>query len=184
MILELGLCITCQKQRAGRCSGHPVECKNKGMVLGNEMKFTEKLIANRMNVSFLLILLLMVSAVVFAASENLIVLIFPLVVAGIIIWWLIYSSTAKRKLIGKGVVQEHQTDLTEELEDFFKPESKPKKIFAAYGMTIGIFTVIIALGFGFAPDFLEKLFSSNFLILALFLIIMAMSYLVVKKKLK
>lgn len=154
------------------------------MVLGNEMKFTEKLIANRMNVSFLLILLLMASAVVFAVSGNLIVLIFPIVVAGIIIWWLIYSSTAKRKLIEKGVVPAYQRDLTEELEDFFKPESKPKKIFAAYGMTVGIFILIVALGFGFAPQLLEKLFSSNFLLLVLFLFILAMSYLVVKKKLK
>ncbi len=148
------------------------------------MKFVERMIANRMNVAFLLLLLLMASAIVFAASSNLILLIGPVVVAGIMIWWLVYSSTAKKKLINKGVVPENQTDLTEDIEGFFKPKSKPKQIFAAYGLTIGIITLVIALGFVFAPELLEKLFSSNLLILALFLFVFAMSYLVIKKKLK
>jgi len=148
------------------------------------MKFVEKMIANRMNVAFLLLLLLMVSAGVFAASNNLILLIGPVVVAGIMIWWLAYSSTAKEKLINKGLVPKNQTDFTEDLEDFFKPKSKPKQIFAAYGLTIGIVIIVIALGFVFAPELLEKLFSSRIPILALFLFIFAMSYLVVKNKLK
>jgi hypothetical protein len=126
----------------------------------------------------------MAGAGVFAASDNLIVLIFPLVVAGIMIWWLVYSSSSKIKLINKGAVPKNHTDLAEDLEDFFKPKSKPKQIFAACGMTVGILGLITAFGFAFAPELLEKLFSSNFPILVLFLFIFAMSYLVVKKKLK
>ncbi len=148
------------------------------------MKFVEKMIANRMNVAFLLLLLLMASVIVFAVSNNVILLIGPVVVAGIMIWWLVYSSTAKEKLINKGVVPESHTDLTEDLEDFFKPKSKPKQLFGAYGLTVGILILVVALGFAFAPELLQKLFSSKFPILALFLFIFVMSYLVVKKKLK
>ena len=83
------------------------------------MKLVEKMIANRMNVAFLLLLLLMASAIVFAISNNLILLIGPVVVAGIMIWWLLYSSTAKEKLIKNGVVPKNQTDITEDLEDFW-----------------------------------------------------------------
>lgn len=148
------------------------------------MKFVEKMIANRMNVAFLLLLLLMASAGVFAASNNLLLLVAPVIVAVIMIWWLVYSSTEKEKLIHKGEVPESHADLTEDLEDFFKPKSKPKQIFAAYGLTIGILILVIALAFAFAPELLEKLFSSKIPILALFLFIFAMSYLVVKKKMK
>ena len=149
------------------------------------IKIGEKLIANRMNVAFVLFLCLMASCIVSSFIENqFISLLLPLFTSTILIFWLAYSKKEKAKLINNNKLSSNYSDFLEEIEKHnLKENSVLKRTLAAYGLTVGIFILVITVLVLIAPDFIEVLVSSNLFYLLIF-VIMVVSYQIMKKKLK
>ncbi len=147
------------------------------------MKLFKKMITNRMSVAFLLLLLLMTSCTFLVFFEGIIVTLLTVFFAILLIFWIVYSSGAKKKLIDAGDVSINHTDPIEELESVFKPKSKTKLLFAAYGLTVGVIILLVLVCIVISPEILEGIFSSN-AIYFLFLCIFVAACFIVKRRLK
>jgi hypothetical protein len=75
------------------------------------MKLIEKMIANRINVAFLLLLLLMASYTPLVFLNGILKILFPLFVGVSLIFWLIYSSIGKKKLVIDGLISKSHSDM-------------------------------------------------------------------------
>ena len=154
------------------------------------MKLIEKMIVNRMNVASLLFLFLMASCTLLAFFNGNdydmgLEILFPLFVGVLLIFWLVYSSIGKKKLVADGLISKNHSDMVEELGNVFKPNSKIKKLFAAWGLTVGIFILlaVVCVAIEVSPDTIEKIVFSNAIYL-LFVCVFIVSYLIVRRRIK
>ena len=131
------------------------------------MRLKQVLIANRMNVSFFLFSILMLSCAPLIFFNEAVWVIMPFVIALLLIVWVVYSSIAKKKLVDAKVIPDSHSDYVENLEKVFKPNSKLKVVFAAYGMSIAFMTVFCVLFIAISPEILDRYASP----LSLFLVL-------------
>ncbi len=147
------------------------------------MTINEKLIVNRMAVAFLLFLVILVSfaPTVFLGEDKW--LIIPLLLVLLLVLWLVYSSMAKKSLLNESAIPKDKTDFIDNFLWDFKPNSKVKILFGAYGMTIGITILVTVILLIISPDLIWKIAFSP-LGVVLFCSVYLASYLTLKKRLK
>ena len=73
--------------------------------------------------------------------------------------------------------------ITKIIESIFTPKSTIKKLFAAYGLCVGLFIVFIGVFVVISPNLLEILLNSYVFYLVL-LVLYGVSFLIVKDKIK
>ncbi len=147
------------------------------------MRLLDKMVQNRMNVAFVLFILLMVSCIFPAKINDIIAIVPPSIIALLIIFWLVYSSIRKTELIKNKIITSKHRDYLEDMESIFKPGSITKKIFAAYGLSVGFFIVFMLICIVISQYFIEVLLNS-YLLHFVFVLIYGISYLIVKDRLK
>lgn len=147
------------------------------------MKLWQSLIAHRLNVSFLLLLLLMASCIPFALLDKIHLVTLPITVSLVLIFWLIYSSFAKKNLIKQKLIKENHSDIVEDLDKAFVPDSKLKKLFAALGLSGANIVVITVICVKINSEVLDKYAFSLWFYL-IFGIVYAISYTIIKKLMK
>jgi hypothetical protein len=147
------------------------------------MRLKQVLIANRMNVSFLLLLILMISCAPLIFFNETVWVIIPFVIALLLIAWIIYSSIEKNNLVEAKVFSDNHSDFVGDLEKVFKPNSQLKRVFAAYGMSIALMIVFCTLCIAISPEILTRNASPLRIVLA-FVLAFAISYIFIRKRLK
>lgn len=147
------------------------------------MKLLDKMVQNRMNVAFVLFLLLMASCIFSAKTNGISAIIPPLIGASSIVFWLVYSSIRKTRLIKNKIITSKHRDYLEDMESIFKPGGITKKLFAACGLSVGLFIVFLLICIVISQDFIGVLLDS-YLLYFVFVLIYGISYLIVKDRLK
>lgn len=147
------------------------------------MTIIEKIIANRMSVAFILFLAILVSfaPTVFLGEDKW--LIISLLLVLFLISWLVYSTMAKKRLLNEGAIPKDKIDFIDNFLWDFKPNSKVKILFGAYGMTIGIAILATVILLIVSPDLIFKVAFSP-LGFVLFCSVYLASYFILKKRLK
>lgn len=145
------------------------------------MNIKQSLIANRMNVSFILLIVLMLSCAPLVLSNEIVWAGIPVTVAILLVVWIIYSSIAKQKMIENEIISNNHSDIVEDLDKVFKPKSKIKTLLAAYGLSIAIMILLLGSLVAISPETLTKN-ASGFSFSCVFVIAYVISYFIIRKR--
>jgi hypothetical protein len=152
------------------------------------MNIFDKLVINRMSVSYiLLILILFLSPLCFSLLENVTAIIISIIYCLLLLAWITLSSFRRTRLVKSGIAADGYKDLGEESGGFFIKGSFLEKLFAAFAMAIALLIVeVTILTILFFP-FMSELAGSKGLPLIItvkFLAFSFLSFLIVNRKLK
>ncbi len=145
------------------------------------MTIKQSLITNRINVAFILIIVLILSCIPLLLLNEIFWGCIPVTVVMLLVFWIIYNSKAKQKMIENGIISDNHIDIVEDFDNVFKPKSKIKILFAAYGLSTGIMILILASLVVISPETIVK-HTDGFSSTCGLVIVYVISYFIIRKR--